>query len=228
MRLGRWRDQRRYAKQFREMGLTRDEVAAMKEMDRDTLLDRFAQIQDENKARLNAAGFDTDSLVPQIGQHIQWIDITQMVFRVVNFDRNGTTVDLDAGPQSVKARSEFASYGYLLVESPTLNQPVQLPIIHRADFYLASTIFDDPTFSFPEGAELLVTYAPKKMSKEGFSKGPHHVLHYALVSQGTLERYYSDDEIGDRRMSKPELHLIFGLLKYDGMISVITNTDPQF
>ena len=227
MKLGGWRDQKRWAKQFREMGLTRDELTAMKEMDSDAVLERIGQNQDENKEELKAAGLDTDSLIPQIGLHIRWIDIAQMVFRVVEFDRHGTTVDLGAGPQSVKARGEFEPYGYLLVESPTLNQPVQLPIIHHDDFYLASTIFDDPAFSFPEGAELLVTYAPKKMSKEGFSKSPHHVLHYALVPKGTLGRYYSDDEIGNRRMSRPEPHLIFGSLKHDGMISVVTNNDPQ-
>ena len=199
----------------------------MKEMDGDAVLDRIAQIQNENKEELKAAGLDPDSLIPQIGLHIQWIDIAQMAFRVVEFDRHGTTVDLDAGPQSVKARSPFAPYGYLLVESPTLNQPVQLPIIHRDDFYLASTIFDDPAFSFPEGAELLVAYAPKKMSRKGLSKSPHHVLHYALVPEGTLERYYSDDEIGERRMARPEPHLIFGPFKHDGMVSVVTNNDPQ-
>ena len=209
------------------MGLTRDEVLAMKEMDRDALLDRFAQIQDENKAQLEAAGFDTDALTLQVGTHCEWIDVNQMVFRVVSFDRSDTTVDLNAGVQSVEARSETGAYGYLLVESPTLNQPARLPIIHRDDFYLASSVFDDPTFSFPEGTELLVTYAPKKMDKRGFSTSPHHVLHYALVPKGTLERYYSHNEIGDRRMSTPEPHLIFGPFKYDGMISVITNTEPQ-
>ena len=52
-----------------------------------------------------------------------------MVFRVVDFDRSGTTVDLDAGSHSVEAGSKAEPYGYLLVESPTLNQPVELPII---------------------------------------------------------------------------------------------------
>ena len=68
---------------------------------------------------------------------------------------------------------------------------------------------------------------PRKMNRDGFSTSPHHVLHYALVPEGTLERYYSDDEIGNRRMSKPEPHLIFGPLRYDGTISVMTNNDPQ-
>jgi hypothetical protein len=198
----------------------------MKGMDTHDIVDQLSQIQEENKAQLKAAGLDTGSLVPRVGEHIRWIDIPQMVFRVVDFDRCGTTVDLDAGSQSIEAGSQTGAYGYLVVESPTLNQPVQLPIIHRDDFYLASTIFDDPSFSLPEDAELLVTYAPKRMDKRGFSTSPHHVLHYALVPRFTLERYYSDDEIGTRRMSRPEPHLIFGSFKYDGMIGVSTD-EPQ-
>ena len=209
------------------MGLAPDDVAAMKEMDGDAVTERFAEIRDENMAQLEAAGVDTESLVLQVGTHCEWIDVVQMVFRVVDFDRNETTIDLDAGAESVKAKSMTEPYGYLLVESPTLNQPARLPIIHRDDFYLASTIFADPMFNLPESSELLVTYAPKKMNKTGLSTSPHHVLHYALVPKGTLERYYSDDEIGARRMSSPEPHLIFGSFEYDGMISVVTNNDPQ-
>src|SRR4051812_1970333 len=116
MRLGRRRDQRRYAKQLEEMGLPRDEAAAMKQMDRDAVLDQLAQIQDEKKAQLKAAGVDIASLVPRIGQHIQWIDIPEMVFRVVDFDRGRTTVDLSAGSHSIEAGSKTEAYGYLLVE----------------------------------------------------------------------------------------------------------------
>ncbi len=143
MRLGRWRDQKRYAKQFREMGLTRDEVAAMKEMDSDTVLDRFAQIQDENRAQLKAAGVDTDSLVPQIGRHIQWIDIKQMVFRVVDFDGSGTTVDLDAGSQSIEAEKQDRGVWVLTSLSRRLSvEPVQLPGTSSREvaFYLASGV----------------------------------------------------------------------------------------
>lgn len=214
-------------KQFREMGLTREAIAAMKNMDKDRLLDEFSRMQDEAKAQLDAAEIDPDSFVPTIGGHIQWIDVVQMVFRVLDFDRHGTTVDLDAGSDGVKPKSEIEPYGFLLVESPTLNKPARLPILHRDDFYLASTVFDDPAFSFPEGAELLVAYAPEHMNREGFGTSLSHVLHYALVPEGTLERYYSDDEIGERRISTPEPHLIFGPFTYDQRISVITNNDPD-
>jgi len=37
---------------------------------------------------------------------------------------------------SVKAKSRFKPYGYLLVESPIFNQPAKLPIVHRDDFIL--------------------------------------------------------------------------------------------
>jgi hypothetical protein len=52
-----------------------------------------------------------------------------------------------------------------------------------------------------------VAYAPKKMITNGLFKSPRHVLHYALVPDGTLECHYSDDEIGNRRMSRPEANL---------------------
>lgn len=34
-------------------------------------------------------------------------------------------------------------YGYLRAESPILNQPLSLPIVHRDDFILATTVYDD-------------------------------------------------------------------------------------
>ncbi len=96
---------------------------------------------------------------PEIGRDIGWTDIIRHVFRVKEFDRTGTTV----GPgDKVKASGRFKPYGYLLVESPILNQPARLPIVHRDDFLLATTVFDDPQFAeFVETEELLVTYAPK-------------------------------------------------------------------
>lgn len=185
---------------------------------------RKQQVRDDT-AQVEAAGPDSQS-IPLVGVHFAWIDVTQMVFRVLDFDRNETTVDFAAGARGVRAKSRTGAYGYLLVESPTLNQPVALPITHRDDFFLAASVYDDLTFSFPESAELLVTYAPKKMSKSGLATSPHHVLHYALVPRGTLERYYADDETGNRRMALPEPELIFGPFAHDGTITVVTN-DPQ-
>ena len=153
-----------------------------------------------------------------------------MTFRVLEFDRNDTVSDLNKGPRSVRTRSKTEPYGYLLVSSPTLNQPVRLPIIHNNDFWLASSVFDDPAVlhwvNDPE-TELLVTYAPEHMSKDGRSASPHHVLHYAITPRGSLERYYSDDKTGDNRMSRPEPDLLFGPFIYEGEIKVRMNPDPQ-
>jgi hypothetical protein len=107
---------------------------------------RKQQARDDNTAQLEAAGADSQS-IPIVGVHCAWIDVNQMVFRVLDFDRNETTVDFDAGSGGVHAKSSTAPYGYLLVESPTLNQPVALPITHRDDFWLAASVYDDPTNS---------------------------------------------------------------------------------
>ena len=61
------------------MGLTPDDVAAMKDMDRDASIERVAQVQDENKAQLAAAGIDTDSLTLEVEKHCESIDVVQMV-----------------------------------------------------------------------------------------------------------------------------------------------------
>lgn len=68
----------------------------------------------------------------------------KQVFRVLEFDRAGTTID-DRG--NVKAVDSFRPYGYLLVETPILNNRAKLPIIHRDDFLLASSVFDEPVLA---------------------------------------------------------------------------------
>jgi len=81
---------------------------------------------------------------PVVGRDIRWTDITRQVFRVIKFDRAGTTVE--AGNR-VKPLSANAPYGYLIVESPILNQRICLPIVHRDDFLLAASVFDEPHFA---------------------------------------------------------------------------------
>jgi hypothetical protein len=161
------------------------------------------------------------SSIPEVGKHIQWIDVLETVFRVIDFDRNGTTVNLNKGAAGVMAKSETEPYGYLLVESPALPREVGLPIIHNNDFYLASTIFNDPEFAPLVGSpdtELLVTYAPKN-HMDGYSASPEHVLHYAITPRGTLEKYHS------KSVAKPDL--IFGPYKYEGLIRVNMNLQPN-
>lgn len=228
-KLAWWRTQKDLMRQFREMGLTRSEIIALKKMDRDDVIKEFERIQEERRADLLASGVNVNTTVPIVGNEIRWSDVVQMAFRVLEFDRNDTVVDLDKGAKSIKAKSETEPYGYLLVESPTLNQPVRLPIIHNNDFWLASSVFDDPVLfgQLGKNAELLVTYAPKHMNKDGLATSAHHVLHYALAPRGTLERYYSDDSAGDKRMSRPESHLLFGPFVYDGEVKVGINQNPD-
>lgn len=97
---------------------------------------------------------------PEIGRDIKWIDVINQVFRVLEFDRTGTTI---GSGDSVKATTRFKAYGYLLVESPIFSQPVRLPIVHRDDFILAVTVFDEPQLvDLVTEEELLVTYVPKQ------------------------------------------------------------------
>ena len=112
--------------------------------------------------------------VPEIGREIKWSDIIRHAFRVLEFDRAGTTV---SPGDTVKPFSALKPYGYLLVESPTLNVPVKLPITHRDDFLLAASAFDEPQLLEPaKEKELLVTYAPKSRLPFGLA-GTTHALH---------------------------------------------------
>jgi len=170
-----------------------------------------------------AQGVDVRSITPEIGRDIAWIDIVHQVFRVLEFDRAGTTI----GPNdTVKAASGFMPYGYLLVESPIMNQPLKLPIVHRDDFILAASVFDDPEIAkVVEDEELLVTYAPKRMLPDGRMASPAHSLHYVMVPRGTLARYYDFDN--DVHMANPAPEKIFGPFVWDGEIKVQANPHPK-
>jgi hypothetical protein len=116
-------------------------------------------------------------------------------------------------------------YGYLLVSSPLLNGPAILPIIHRDDFWLAASVFDDPQFvEVIQRDELLVTYAPRTVLPNGFSGDPSHCLHYVLTPSGTLARYYDVDDGLHVRQPAPEA--LFGSFVYEGSIAVGVNRSP--
>jgi hypothetical protein len=170
-----------------------------------------------------ATGVDPKSIVPEIGKEISWADIVNHTFRVLDFDRNETMIDEN---NQVKAKSKFQPYGYLLAESPILNNRVKLPIIHRDDFLLATSVFDEPKLaSMVEDEELLVVYSPKHLGAKGLSGSPHHVLHYALVPNGTLDSYYSANN--DMHFSKPEPQKLVGPFIYQGEIKVQINLEPK-
>jgi len=210
-------------------GLTSEEFSSvqedLKEGDHDEAVQIISAVQERDKKNFKeATGVDAKDIIPEIGKDISWTDIVNHAFRVFDFDRNGTTVNEN---NQVKAKSSFQPYGYLLVESPILNNRVRLPIIHRDDFLLAASVFDDPQLAnLIESEELLVTYAPKHLGPKGISGSPHHVLHYAIVPSGTLESYYSVNN--DVRMAKPEPQKLFGPFVYQGEIKVQINSEPRF
>lgn len=213
----------------KDSGLTPEEFSAMQKEklkgNEKGVEKIIASAQERAKAKYKeTTGIDPKNLVPEIGKEISWADIVNHTFRVFEFDRNGTIVDEN---NQVKAKSSFQPYGYLMAESPILNNRVKMPIIHRDDFLLAASVFDDPKLSnLVESEELLVVYAPKHLGPKGISGSPHHVLHYALVPSGTLDSYYSANN--DAHFAKPEPQKLFGPFVYQGEIKVQINSEPKF
>ncbi|MGB7060733.1 MAG: hypothetical protein WBF13_00085 [Candidatus Zixiibacteriota bacterium] len=189
---------------------------------RDAALQRIANIQEKHRAELLAKGIDIRAITPEIGRDIEWTDIVRHAFRVLEFDRAGTTIGPD---DTVKAASLLKPYGYLLVESPILNQPAKLPIVHRDDFLLAASVFGEPQLlEAAKDDELLVTYVPKHELPKGLA-GKSHALHYVITPRGTLDRYY---EVGnDMHMASPAPEKLFGTLVWDGEIRVQVNPHPE-
>ena len=159
---------------------------------------------------------------PEIGLDISWSHIVRHFFKVLEFDKAGTAI----GPNDeVQALSESRPYGYLIVESPVLEEPTRLPIIHRDDFLLAASVYDEPKLvDLVDQEELLVTYAPKKVLPGGLSGDPSHVLHYVITPHGTLDRYYADQV----HRLKPAPEKLLGSFAYDGEIKVQLNLQPVF
>src|SRR3990167_11532375 len=211
----------------KDSGLTSEEFSTMlkeKQKGNEEGVEKIlATAQERAKTKYKeATGIDAEDVVPEIGKEISWADIINHVFRVFEFDKNGTTINES---NQVKAKSSFQPYGYLLAESPILNNRVKMPIIHRDDFLLAASVFDDPKLSnLVEIEELLVVYAPKHLGPKGISGSPHHVLHYALVPSGTLDSYYSANN--DAHFAKPEPQKLFGPFVYQGEIKVQMNSEP--
>ena len=72
--------------------------------------------------------------------------------------------------------------------------------------------------------ELLVTYIPKHKLPNGLA-GITHALHYVIVPQGTLDRYYEADN--DIHMAVPAPEKIFGKFVWEGEIRVQVNPCPS-
>lgn len=215
----------------KDSGLTSEEISLiqddLRKGDREAVVQRIAKAQEQHRRNLKeATGIDVKDIVPEIGKEISWADIVNHAFRVIEFDRSDTTIDQN---NQVKAKSSFKPYGYLLAESPILNQKVRIPIVHRDDFLLAASVFDEPKVAAvveAEELELLVTYAPKHLLPKGLSGSLHHVLHYVITPRGTLDSYYSKNN--DMYMAKPAPQKLFGPFVYQGEIRVQVNSEPEF
>jgi hypothetical protein len=160
---------------------------------------------------------------PLVGVEIPWKDIVRQVVRVTSLDQKETKIVGDdavgGGPNQ--------PYGYLIVESPIFTQPVRVPLIHRTDFALAASAYEDPrrATALANGeAELLTTYAPRKVLPNGFAGDVTHCMHYVLVPPGTLAKYY--DFNSDQHMRQPAPEKLFGSFVYEGTVSVGMNQNP--
>jgi hypothetical protein len=195
--------------------------------DHEAALKKIAKAQERLQEKFKqATGIDAKDIVPEIGKKISWAAIVNHAFRVLEFDGGDTTIDEH---YQVKATSSFKPYGHLLAESPILNQRIRMPIIHRDDFLLAASVFDEPRVLAPieaEDLELLATYAPKHLLPKGLSGSPHHVLHYVITPRGTLDSYYSKSN--SMYMAKPAPQKLFGPFVYQGEIKVQVNPQPEF
>lgn len=163
--------------------------------------------------------FDTKKTL-FIGTDIDWTDIIGLVFRVLEFDKNGTTIDANG---DVKAISSTQPYGYLKVESPILQSPIILPIVHKTDFFLAYIAYHNSELQkIRLENDLLVTYKPKLKLPGGFT-GITHALHYLITTRTTLEVYYTRH----KQNSKQNPEVLFGPFVYEGEVQVSVNLDPS-
>ncbi len=202
-----------------EIKTIRDDIA---HGDKSLAINKIQEAQNRIHASLFEQGIDLDNITPVIGRDIPWTEIVRQVFQVLKFDRSTTTIQED---DTVKAANIHKPYGFLLVESPILNVKALLPIIHRDDFALVSTVYDEPKLAkVAEQEELLVTYYPEKKLPMGFG-GKMHSLHYVIVPQGTLQRYYEVND--DKHMTIPAPEKLFKKFTWKGEIKVEVNPDPE-
>jgi len=217
-----------FRKMAQQLGLSEEEMALLKNAlqrgKQEEAMQYIAAAQQRKLAEFQAAtGIDVAAITPVIGFQISWSDVVRQVFRICDFDRSGTTI----GPNDqVHALSPDLPYGYLLVESPILNQRAQLPVIHCDDFRLAANFFDEPPASDAiEKMDFLVTYVPKQLRQDGRTGSAHHVLHYVIAPRGTLERYYAVNN--DQHMRNPKPEKLFGPFIYEGEIGIQMNHVPR-
>ena len=215
----------KFDKDVTNFGVTPEEgslvIEDLQKGDHKSAVQRIATAQEQQRTKFKeATGIDPFAIIPVIGQDIKWTDIARQVFRVLEFERAGTTILANG---TVKTTTQTKPYGYLLVESPIFNVKARLPITHRDDFTLATTVYDEPKLAeMVAQEELLVTYFPKHKLPMDFA-GVTHALHYIIVPQGTLDRYYEYNN--DEHMSNPAPEKLFKEFVWDGEIRVQVNLE---
>jgi len=213
---------------LKSMGFSGSEIRELREMvggNYQGYVDRIEEFRKIKKVEFqNETGISLETFIPEIGVHISWSDILNHVFKVHDLDQNGTTVDEQG---NVMALSPVEPYGYLLVESPILDNMVYLPINHSADFLLAVDLLGEDSKGkwFGEN-ELLVVYSPKRVLPGGLAAGMWHVLHFAQTPHGTLNSYYSWER--DIHMALPQPEKIFGKFRHVGFPQLYINDRPRF
>jgi hypothetical protein len=156
----------------------------------------------------------------EIGKSISWRDSIGIIFKIIDFDKNGTTIDKSG---NLKTKNSFSPYGYLIVNNPTFSGNFKLPIIHKDDFLLASSIFDEPSLNETvKTKDFLVTYRPKEIMPSGLA-GILHALHFVITPINTLSDLYY---IYTDNLSDHQIESIFINFKWEGEIKVHVNPKP--
>jgi hypothetical protein len=169
---------------------------------------------------MNLFNFFKPSEFATVGHSIKWNDIKKEVLRVIEFDTNGTTIDHN---NVVHAKSKFKPYGFLISEWPIIERKVKIPIVHRDDFLLASSVFEKNHLKEQfANYDLLVCYNPSKDSK----LAPFlHSLHFVLTSKSTFQEY---NEIHKTTLLGCNPELMFGQWVWEGELKVKFNLTPQY
>ena len=131
--------------------------------------------------------FKSNAKSNEIGKVISWKESINIVFKIIDFDNNGTVIDVNG---NVKAKSSFKPYGYLTVTNPNVSENYQLPIIHKDDYFLIEQFFSNPQYrKVVDEKEILVVYRPENITKSG-AAGITHCLHFVITSQNTINEFY--------------------------------------
>jgi hypothetical protein len=155
-----------------------------------------------------------------IGRDINWIDIIGKVFKIIKFEK---AYSIDNSGNIIR-KEALKPYGYLHVIAPDYEKAVLLPIVHKDDYLLASSVFDDIQWSEKiRNFDFLVTYVPKENLLDGFT-GFTHALHYVITPAQTIEFFYKIEALRETPSNPEKLFVKFS---YEGEIRVEFNPNPD-